>query len=231
MKIYDISQEVLGCRVYPGDPKPRREVLSSIDAGAAYELSALYMCAHNGTHIDAPRHFIKGGRTVDEIPLDAFVGAAYVAEHTGIVTADDAAVIVARDDEAARRILLRGNVEVSLEAARVFAAAGLRLLGNEGQTVGPPESPMAVHLALLGADVVLLEGICLADIAEGVYLLNAAPLGYCRRRGLSMPRDIDGIIKILSKLLTKSKKSAKIRLHRILADLMIGGRRFGYEFG
>lgn len=187
MKIYDISQEVLGCRVYPGDPKPRREVLSPIDAGAAYELSALYMCAHNGTHIDAPRHFIKGGRTIDEIPLDAFVGAAYVAEHTGIVTADDAAVIVARararDAEAARRILLRGNVEVSLEAARVFAAAGLRLLGNEGQTVGPPESPMAVHLALLGADVVLLEGICLADIAEGVYLLNAAPLDIAGAEG------------------------------------------------
>lgn len=187
MKIYDISQEVLGCRVYPGDPKPRREVLSSIDAGAAYELSALYMCAHNGTHIDAPRHFIKGGRTVDEIPLDAFVGAAYVAEHTGIVTADDAAVIVARararDAEAAQRILLRGNVEVSLEAAQVFAAAGLRLLGNEGQTVGPPESPMAVHLALLGADVVLLEGICLADIAEGVYLLNAAPLDIAGAEG------------------------------------------------
>ncbi len=187
MKIYDISQEVLGCRVYPGDPKPRREVLSSIDAGAAYELSALYMCAHNGTHIDAPRHFIKGGRTIDEIPLDAFVGAAYVAEHTGIITADDAAVIVARararDDEAVRRILLRGDVEVSLEAARVFAAEGLLLLGNEGQTVGPPESPMAVHLALLGADVVLLEGICLADIAEGVYLLNAAPLDIAGAEG------------------------------------------------
>lgn len=187
MKIYDISQEVLGCRVYPGDPKPRREVLSSIDAGAAYELSALYMCAHNGTHIDAPRHFIKGGRTVDEIPLNAFVGAAYVAEHTGIITADDAAVIVARararDDEAVRRILLRGDIEVSLEAARVFAAEGLLLLGNEGQTVGPPESPMAVHLALLGADVVLLEGICLADIAEGVYLLNAAPLDIAGAEG------------------------------------------------
>lgn len=187
MRIHDISQEVLGCRVYPGDPGPRREVLSSIDAGAAYELSALYMCAHNGTHIDAPRHFIKCGRTVDEIPLDAFVGAAYVAEHNGIVTADDAAAIVARararDAEAARRILLRGDVEVSLEAAQVFAAEGLLLLGNEGQTVGPPESPMAVHLALLGAEVVLLEGICLAGIADGVYLLNAAPLDIAGAEG------------------------------------------------
>ena len=37
-------------------------------------------------------------------------------------------------------------------------------------------APMAVHLALLGADVILLEGIRLAELREGVYLLNAAPL-------------------------------------------------------
>ena len=50
------------------------------------------------------------------------------------------------------------------------------LLGNESQTVGPEEAPMAVHLALLGKGVVLLEGIRLKEVPEGVYLLNAAPL-------------------------------------------------------
>lgn len=180
MRIYDISQEIFGCRVYPGDPQPEREVLSSMDDGAEYDLTAFRMCAHNGTHIDAPRHFIKGGRTVDEMPLDVFVGAAYVADHHGIVTAEDAASIVktARecDLEAAKRILLRGDVEVSTDAARVFAASGILLLGNESQTVGPQDSPMEVHLALLGAGAALLEGICLANIDEGVYFLNAAPL-------------------------------------------------------
>ena len=180
MRIYDISQEIFGCRVYPGDPQPEREVLSSMDDGAEYDLTAFRMCAHNGTHIDAPRHFIKGGRTVDEMPLDVFVGAAYVADHYGIVTAEDATSIVqtARecDPEAAKRILLRGDVEVSTDAARVFAASGILLLGNESQTVGPQDSPMEVHLALLGAGVALLEGICLANIDEGAYFLNAAPL-------------------------------------------------------
>ena len=62
------------------------------------------------------------------------------------------------------------------EAAKVFAEAEILLLGNESQTVGPEDAPMAVHLILLGADVILLEGIRLAAVSEGVYLLNAAPL-------------------------------------------------------
>ncbi len=180
MRIYDISQKIFGCRVYPGDPKPEREMLSSMDNGAEYDLTAFRMCAHNGTHVDAPRHFINGGRTVDEMSLDVFVGEAYVADHHGIVTADEAADIVKKamdcNYEASKRILLRGDVEVSLEAARVFADSGLLLLGNESQTFGPPDAPMAVHMILLGAEVVLLEGICLADVAEGAYFLNAAPL-------------------------------------------------------
>lgn len=50
------------------------------------------------------------------------------------------------------------------------------LLGNESQTVGPEDAPMEVHVILLGAGVILLEGIRLKDVSEGVYLLNAAPL-------------------------------------------------------
>ena len=71
---------------------------------------------------------------------------------------------------------MKGAAEVSWEAAQVFASSDILLLGNESQTVGPQNAPMAVHLALLGADVILLEGICLSEVPEGVYFLNAAPL-------------------------------------------------------
>ena len=81
-----------------------------------------------------------------------------------------------QNPEAAKRILIKGDVEVSPEAAKVFASAEILLLGNESQTVGPENDPMEVHLILLGADVILLEGIRLEDVSEGVYLLNAAPL-------------------------------------------------------
>lgn len=180
MKIYDISQEVFTCSVFPGDATPQKEVLLKISDGAVCNLSALHMCAHNGTHVDSPYHFIDDGKTIDEIPLEKFIGPAYVAEHTGDVTAEDAKKILARagggNAEAAKRLLLKGNLTVTTEAAQVFADAGVYLIGNESQTVGPEDAPMQVHLILLGAEVVLLEGIRLGEVPEGAYLLNAAPL-------------------------------------------------------
>jgi len=180
MKIYDISQEVFSCEVYPGDPTPEKKVLKSIEKGEVYNLTAFGMCAHNGTHIDAPFHFIKDGKTIDEICLEAFVGMAYVAEHQGIVTGKDAVEIIEKakmqNQEASKRILLKGDVEISLEAAKVFASSDILLLGNEPQTIGPQNAPMAVHLVLLGANVILLEGVRLGEVSEGVYFLSAVPL-------------------------------------------------------
>ena len=180
MKIYDISQEVFGCTVFPGDPSPQKETMTSMEDGALYNLTALHMCAHNGTHVDAPYHFINDGKTIEQVSLEKFVGPCYVAEHNGVVTAENAKEILQKasgvNTDAAKRILIKGKAEVSAEAARVFAKAGVVLVGNESQTVGPENAPMEVHLILLGAEVVLLEGIRLAKVPEGVYLLNAAPL-------------------------------------------------------
>ena len=180
MTVYDISQEVFGCCVFPGDPAPERKILSSVEKGGVCNLTAFSMCAHNGTHIDAPYHFIKDGKTVDEIPLDTFIGPAYVAEHKGTVTDEDAVKIFEKakkiNPEAAKRILIKGAATVSAGAARVFASSGILLLGNESQTVGPEDTPMEVHLILLGAGVVLLEGVRLSKVSEGAYFLNAAPL-------------------------------------------------------
>ena len=180
MKIYDISQEVFGCAVYPGDPKPEIKTMMQISEGAVCNLSAFSMCAHNGTHVDAPLHFIDGGKSIDRVALDRFVGYAYVAEHEGDILAADAERILEkaaeRDTRAAERILVKGRAVMTAEAARVFAEKKIKLFGNESQTVGPENAPMEVHLIMLGAEIVLLEGIRLADAEEGVYLLHAAPL-------------------------------------------------------
>ena len=180
MRIYDISQEVFSCQIYPGDPAPEKRTLSSMEKGTLYNLTAFGMCAHNGTHIDAPFHFLRDGKTVDAIDLEVFVGMAYVAEHHGIVSGDDAAGILIKakeqNPEAAKRILIKGDAEISAEAAKAFASSKILLLGNESQTVGPENAPMEVHLILLSAGAVLLEGIRLAAVSEGVYFLNAAPL-------------------------------------------------------
>ena len=180
MKIYDISQEVFSSCVYPGDPIPQREILKSMNEGEMYNLTSFSMCAHNGTHIDAPYHFIEEGKTIDKLCLDIFVGFAFVVEHCGIVTKKDAYNMIEKakkiNIESSKRILIKGDVEVSLDAAKVFATSGILLLGNEPQTIGPKDEPIAVHIELLSSNVVLLEGIRLNNIEEGVYFLNASPL-------------------------------------------------------
>ena len=180
MKVYDISQEVYTCKVFPGDPAPEREVLASIAEGSVCNLTAFRMCAHNGTHVDAPYHFIENGKNLRQVALESFVGMAYVAEHEGDISADDAIEILETARTAggncSKRILIKGNAVVTLAAAEVFSEAGLLLFGNESQTVGPENAPMAVHLKMLGADMAFLEGIRLAEVSEGVYFLNAAPI-------------------------------------------------------
>ena len=187
MKVYDISQEVFSCAVFEGDPQPEKTVVMKISEGDICNLSEFKMCAHNGTHVDAPFHFCNDGKKIDEVSLERFVGYCYVAIHDGDLTADDAKRILEKakkaeiDDEgaghdASKRILVKGDVTVTEEAAGVFASAGIFLYGNESQTVGPLESPKQVHLTMLGAEIVLLEGIRLSAVEEGIYLLNAAPL-------------------------------------------------------
>ena len=176
--IIDISQEVFSCKVFPGDPSPAMERIQSMEQGNICNLTTFTMCAHNGTHVDAPFHFIHSGDTIEKIGLDSFVGDCYVVRWEGNITAEDAASIMERAKAAgaSTRILIAGKATVTVDAARIFAQSNIKLIGNESQTVGPEDEPMEVHLILLGAGIVLLEGIVLTDVPEGKYLLSAAPL-------------------------------------------------------
>lgn len=180
MKIFDISQEVFSCSVYSGDPKPNRETLRSMERGDLYNLSEISMCVHNGTHIDAPYHFLQNGTTVEKISLDKVIGYTFVTTHNGELSSDDAIHILEKAKqnslESAKRILIKGDATVTLSAAEVFEKNHIVLIGVESQSVGPEKAPMAVHLALLEKEIVLLEGLRLFDVSEGVYFLCAAPL-------------------------------------------------------
>ena len=175
MKIYDISQEVFSCKVYPGDPKPERQTLYATENGHLYNLTAFSVCAHNGTHIDAPFHFFGEGKTVNQMDLQTFIGDCYVARHNGDVTGAEAVAILQKANHAPR-ILIAGPAIVTPEAAEVFANSGICLVGNESQSVGPENAPMQVHKILLAKDIALLEGVVLTDVPEGHYFLSAAPL-------------------------------------------------------
>lgn len=187
MKIYDITQELFSCAVYPGDPSPEKEIKLSISDGAVCNLTAFKMCAHNGTHVDAPYHFINDGKTIDHVDMERFIGYAFVISPEGDITAEDAHSFISQAREAAlssentecdcyNRILVKGDATMTEDAAKVFAENRIMLFGNESQTVGPLDAPMAVHLIMLGAEIVLLEGIRLGEVPDGVYLLNSAPI-------------------------------------------------------
>lgn len=178
MKIIDISQEILSCRVYEGDPVPQGVRIADMKKGGTYNLSTLSMCAHNGTHVDAPLHFYEDGKSVDQMSLEHFVGECFVAEASGSIGSQEAYQILEKANalKAKKRILIKGEAVVTEEAAQIFADADLLLVGVESQSVGPEKAPMRVHKILLGKNVALLEGLVLENAREGRYLLNAAPL-------------------------------------------------------
>lgn len=167
MTLIDITQPLFECRVYPGDTAPGYTRVRHMPADA-YNLTDISLCVHNGTHIDAPRHFIEDGAGVGTLPLELFYGPCTVADLDGGIEP-----VLAGCEE---RLLLRGDAVITKKAAEAVVKAGIKLLGVESQSVGPAATPMEIHRILLGAGVVLLEGLVLTQVPTGRYTLSAFPL-------------------------------------------------------
>mgnify|MGYP002549435407 CR=1 FL=1 len=173
MKYIDITRELLAAPVYPGDPAPRMEELHRMKLGDECNVSAVYACLHNGTHLDAPRHFVPDGQAIDEIALSACMGECSVVEGEGLLLGAQAEELLPKLKP---RLLFKGRVQISPSAAFVLSDAGIELLGVEAQSVAPPECTAAVHRQLLGSGMVLLEGLDLSKAKPGTYFLFAAPM-------------------------------------------------------
>jgi arylformamidase len=192
VRIYDVTLPLQeGLQQWPGDPAMEREVLASLASGDGYDLSRLSLGSHSGTHVDAPAHMIPGGITVDQIPMGHLLGPARVAQLA------DAAVIQAADlaaldlPEGCRRLLLKtansarsvlhcrafqpDYVTLSVDAARWLVARGIALVGIDALSVDLPDEDAAHHV-LLGAGVVIVEGVDLAEVPAGDYWLCCLPL-------------------------------------------------------
>ena len=173
-RVYDITQELFSSVVWPGDPAPTPEKLAAIADGAAVNVTALHMCAHNGTHLDAPLHFIDGGKSVTDFQADVFVGEADVVFcEKKFFTAEDAARLIPAD---CRRLLIGGGAIPDEGGAEEIVRRGIVLVGAEPQSIGDAERPRAVHMILLSADIIALEGIRLGGVPAGRYNLFAAPM-------------------------------------------------------
>lgn len=173
MKIYDLSKELFSATVFPGDPAPEKRPVMEISETCPCNLTALSLGSHNGTHMDAPKHFVAGGKDMAQVALEKCVGPCKVIAHSGLFTAEDAHRALA---DGTKRLLIRGEMEITQEGAEALAADGLWFLGVEGMTVGGKTTGAVVHRALLGAEIALLESAVLTDVPAGTYFLSSAPL-------------------------------------------------------
>ena len=173
MKIYDISQELFSSRLFPGDKPATYVRASQIAKGDMVNLTKMKLSVHNGTHVDAPCHFIDGGKAIDEMELSKFIGEALVVSASGTLSADDVHRLMVNRP---KKILLKGNLELSVASAKAFLDYDVELIGLESVSIGPVDDPKPVHMVLLGAEIIALEGLNLADVPDGEYFLSALPL-------------------------------------------------------
>lgn len=176
---------------WPGDPEIRKEVFRDIGRGDVCNVSALSFGSHTGTHMDAPLHFIRNGRSLDKMPLDATIGPCRVIE-----IKDKEAVKIAELEgqriKGGERILFKTRnsrrawkldkfdedfVYISKEAAAFLAQAKVRTVGIDYLSVGGfHKDGVETHHALLGAGIWIIEGLNLGKIHPGKYELNCLPI-------------------------------------------------------
>ena len=172
MKIYDITKELLACKPYPGD---RLTVLTSVKSTGrdGYNLSELSASVHNGTHIDAPLHFIPGGADTASLDLSACVGRCIVVNVSEPIDAARAGVIT---DKGEKRILIKGGGLLTPQAAEILCDGGVVFVGVETESPAVAGDMAEVHTILLRHGAAIAENLDLLNVDAGCYFLFAAPL-------------------------------------------------------
>jgi arylformamidase len=199
MMIIDISRPIgPDTPVWPGDPPVVVEPVARVAAGDPADVSRLALGTHTGTHVDPPAHFLPGGATVDALPLDVLVGPSVVADFSASPGPIDARRLDSLDLPAGTpRLLLRtalgegpgpGMVgALTADGAGWLVERGVRLVGADTLSIEPatdgpgvrgcpPDEQYPVHHILLGAGVVIVEGLDLSAAAAGPYELVCLPL-------------------------------------------------------
>lgn len=193
MRTYDISLKITpDLPTWPGDPKIQFQMLSHIPNGDTANGTAISMSVHTGTHVDAPLHFINDGNSVDEIVLKTLIGRAFVLylPDVDLITAE--VLEKAELPPRTRRVLLKTRnselwaknvkefredfVAVSPDGAQFLADRGVQLVGIDYLSVAPFDEPVRTHQILLGAGIVIVEGLDLSEVSDGRYNLYCLPI-------------------------------------------------------
>ena len=190
-KIIDVSVDLNNKTViYPGTPELQIKSLKSPTTGS--ELSKITLSSHVGTHLDAPRHALKKGKTIDQINLATFIGACRVVDSTKSrrsISLDDVKKIKPKKGE---RLLFKTSnskrgftmfyedfIYLSPEAAKYLAENKVSLVGIDSFSIKQKGSKdNRPHTELLSKNIPLLEGINLSKVNAGVYYLVCLPLKF-----------------------------------------------------
>ncbi len=192
-QLVDISMPLnASTPIWPGSPGFSSRSHLSLASGDVANATLLGLDAHCGTHVDAPRHFVASGATIDEVGLSALIGPAFVADVSGGDVVDAAALEACQVPEGTDRLLLRTDnasrpglehapfledyVALTADAARWVVRRGIRLVGIDYLSIQRYSDPPDVHEILLGAGVLILEGLDLRPVAPGRWTLVCLPL-------------------------------------------------------
>jgi arylformamidase len=198
MEIIDISLPISpGMAVWPGDPPPELDLVTTLPRDGV-QTSRLTLSTHTGTHLDAPRHFLPGGRTIDQLDLGALLGACCVIEIAPEVQRVTQESLRPFTLPPGARVLLKTRnshrppaqaftpdfVALDPSAATYLCEQGIRLVGIDGPSLDAwSASDFPCHRRLLAADILLLENLVLRHVAPGTYRLIALPLNLCGADG------------------------------------------------
>jgi arylformamidase len=192
MKLFDITVAISNeLPVYPGDPPIKIERVMSLEKGDIARVSHVSFSTHIGTHIDPPYHFMADGISSDQIPLEVLIGAARVLD-VGEAAVIDAALLEKFDLAGVTRVLFKTRnsrfwaetnefqkdfVSLETDGAELLVRSGVRLVGIDYLSIEKFdfEKP-TTHWTLLGAGVVVVEGLDLSGIQAGDYELICLPL-------------------------------------------------------
>lgn len=191
-EIYDISVPLIRAPIYPGDRLFTQEWMARLKWGDGYNLSALSLGSHAGTHLDFPAHLLEGGKGLDEYPPERFIMPAEVVcvpgdgpvlpgslPEFGIEMGQ---ALLFKTSNSRRNLMYKAGfsedfVSISAQAARLCVARGVRLIGIDYLSVDEcGDDSLPVHRILLENDILILEGIDLEAVACGRYALICLPL-------------------------------------------------------
>jgi arylformamidase len=205
MKIYDVSVPISEeTPVYEGDPKVEITAGNAIANGDAANVSRLCLGAHTATHVDAPNHFIEGTGKVDALPLEVLIGRARIVELPEDIIEIEVSHIKDANLQGVERVLFKTRnsdfwsnttqgfrkdfTYITPEAAKELVSLGVKLVGIDYLSVEKFGSEdFETHLTLLGAQIVIIEGLDLREVSAGDYELICLPMKIASGTGDGAP--------------------------------------------